>query len=813
MGTTWQDLRYGARTLFKNWGFTLIAVLTLALGIGANTAIFSVINAVLLQPLPFAQPDRLVTVWNDNLKEGGEGFSVSYPDFNDWRAQQQSFEKLAAFRSRDLTMTGVGEPVRLRGATTTSDLFPLLGASPRLGRVFSPDEDKAGNHAAILGHELWRSRFNADPQVIGRSISINSQSYTIVGVMPQGFTFPLSADPVELWMGAAIDSEGGAALTAQRGNHAIEVIGRLKPGVKIAQAQAEMGRITQSLAQQYNENTDLGALVVPFYDRVVGDVRTALLLLLSAVACVLLIACANVANLLLARAAARQKEMAVRAALGANRRRVIRQLLTESVLLSFFGGIAGLLIAWWGTDLLLSFVPSGLPRVVETAIDARVAGFALLLSIVTGIIFGLAPALFSSRFDLVTMLKEEGHGAGKGAQGNRIRNTLIVVQISIAFVLLVCSGLLINSFRRLQQVNPGFDPKNVLTFRISLPVTKYAVNENVESFYQRLISRIEALPGVTGVSAVQVLPLSGMNSGVGFAVEGEPADPSRPFPYDTSFRVARPGYFRTMGIQMLQGRDFDARDTLRGNQVVIINETLARKRFPNQNPIGRRINPSFAVDDRGIQWREIIGVVRDVHHSSLSEEPDLECYAPHTQAPWHTLTIVARTSNDPKGLIGAVRKEVNALDADLPIFNIRTLEEYLTSSVAQPRFSSLLLSIFAGVALILTAVGLYGVMAYSVAQRTREIGVRMALGAQARDVLKLIVRQGMVLALIGVAIGAMIAFAATRLMKSLLFGVSATDPLTFALIAILLVIVAMMACLIPARRAAKVDPINALRYE
>lgn len=818
MNNLFQDLRYGFRLLSKNLGFTAVVVLTLALGIGANTAIFSVINAVLLQPLPFAQPDRLVTVWNVNTKTGGDGVQVSYPDFNDWRAQSQSFEKMAAFRGRDLTVTGMGEAFRLRGATTTSELFPLLGASPRLGRVFTPEEDRAGNHSAILSDTLWRTRFKADPNAIGRTISINSQSYTIVGVMPPKFAFPINADPVELWIGAAVDNEGGSPLTNQRGNHAIEVIGRLKPGVTLAQAQSEVSRITDALQKQYpGENPDFGALVVPFFERVVGDVKLALMLLLGAVGCVLLIACGNIANLLLARAATRQKEVAVRAALGANRWRVIRQLLTESILLALLGGVAGLLLAWWGTDLLLKLVPGGLPRVTETALSARVLGFTLLISLVTGVLFGLLPALHSFKLDLVTTLKDAGRGSSDGGSGNRTRNALIVTQVAVAFVLLVCAGLLAGSFWRLQQVHPGFDPKNVLTFRVSLPTSKYARNEQIESFYQRLSERIAALPGVTSASAVSVLPLSGQNSAVGFSIEGIPTDPNNAFPHESYLRISRPGYFNTMGITLLQGRDFDARDTLQGNPVVIINETLARKYFPEQNPIGRRISPSFAIDDRGTLAREIIGIVKDVHHASLREESGNEIYAPHSQAPFNTITMVARTSGDPRGLpsglIASVGREVSALDSELPVFNVRTLEETLSRSVAQPRFNTLLLAIFAGVALLLTAIGLYGVMAYSVTQRTREIGIRLALGAQTSNVLGLVIRQGMLLASAGVAIGLVAAFALTRLLGSFLFGISATDPLTFAGIALLLVMVALVACFIPARRATKVDPMIALRYE
>ena len=814
MNNLFQDLRYGFRLLSKNLGFTAVVVLTLALGIGANTAIFSVMNAVLLHPLPVAWPDRLVTVWKVNTKTGGDGVQVSYPDFNDWRAQSQSFEKMAAFRGRDLTVTGMGEAFRLRGATTTSDLFPLLGVAPRLGRVFTPEEDRAGNHSAILSDTLWRTRFKADPNAVGRTISINSQSYTIVGVMPPKFAFPISTDPVELWIGAAVDNEGAGALTNQRGNHAIEVIGRLKPGVSLAQAQSEVSRITDALQKQYpGENPDFGALVVPFFERVVGDVKLALMLLLGAVGCVLLIACGNIANLLLARAATQQKEVAVRAALGANRWRVIRQLLTESILLALLGGVAGLLLAWWGTDLLLKLVPGGLPRVTETALSARVLGFTLLISVLTGMLFGLVPALHSFRLDLVTTLKDAGRSSSDGGSGNRTRNALIVTQVAVAFVLLVCAGLLAGSFWRLQQVNPGFDPKNVLTFRVSLPTSKYERNEQIESFYQRLSERIAALPGVTSASAVSVLPLSGQNSAVGFSIEGIPTDPNNAFPHESYLRITRPEYFNTMGITLLQGRDFDARDTLQGNAVVIINETLARKHFPGQNPLGRRISPSFAIDDRGTLAREIIGVVKDVHHASLREESGNEIYAPHSQAPFNTLTMVARTSSDPQALIASVRREVIALDSELPVFNVRTLEETLSRSVAQPRFNTLLLAIFAGLALLLTAIGLYGVMAYSVTQRTRELGIRLALGAQRSNVLSLVIRQGMMLAGIGLGVGTVVAFALTRLMESFLFGVSATDPLTFGGIALLLAVVALAACFIPARRATKVDPMVALRYE
>lgn len=814
MDTIWQDLRFGARTLVKHWGFTVIALLTLALGIGANTAIFSVINAVLLRPLPFAQPERLFTLWNVNIKKGGDGFSVTYPDFFDWRTQQQSFEYLAAFRNRDLTLTGVGDAVRLRGAVTTSDLFPLLGVSPALGRTFTPEEERAGNHAVVLSDVLWRRRFNADRNVVGRTIALNGQSYTVIGVMPPSFVFPYGPDVTELWVGTAMDAEGQAPITGQRGNHTIEAIGRLKPGVTLGAAQAEMSRVAEGLGKQYPEMSgDLGIQVVPFYERIVGNVSWMLWVLLGAVGCVLLIACANVANLLLARAVGRQREIAIRAAMGANRWRVIRQLLTESVLISLLGGIAGLLLASWGTDFLLSLAPRAVPRVAETALDGRVLSFTLAVSLLTGILFGLAPALSAVKHDLVPLLKEGSLGAGGGARGKLVRNSLLVAQIAIAFTLLICAGLLIHSFWRLQQVNPGFDPHNVLTFRLSLPTAKYAENSQIESFYQRLQERLKVSPGVTSASAVSVLPLSGQNSAVGFSIDGVPTEANNPFPHESFLRIVRPGYFRTLGIPLLQGRDFDERDLLTGKPVVIINETLARKYFPDQNPLGRRINPSFAIDDRGIQMREIIGVVKDVQHASLSEPAGAECYASHLQVPAQTMTTVLRTAQDPRALMGIVRKEVAALDADLPVYNDKTLEDYLALSVAQPRFNTMLLTFFAGVALLLTAIGLYGVMSYTVSQHTREIGIRLALGAQKRDVLTFVVGQGMLLTLLGIGIGIGAAFALTRLLREFLFGVSAADPLTFGVVAILLAVIALLACYIPARRATRVDPMIALRYE
>ena len=816
MNSFWQDVRYGWRTLMKTPGFTLVALLTLALGIGANTALFSVINAVLLRPLPFAAPERLVAVRSTDQRTSTNGFASTWPDFVDWRAQQTTFEGLAAYSNRSFTLTGMGEAARLNGALITSNLFTLLGTSPQLGRQFTPEEEQPGAHAVLLSHGLWQSRFSGDPQIAGRTLLLGGVSYTIVGVMPQGFRFPVTGEAAELWISMGIEGEGRVPRFVQRGNHWIDVIGRLKPGVTLAQAQADLGRIGEQLSKQYPDtNNSVGVATIPLMKFVVGNVSAALWTLFAAVGCVLLIACANVANLALARAATRQREIAVRAALGAQRGRVLRQLLTESMLLASGGGVLGALLALWGTEALLKLVPPGLPRAAETTLDWRVLGFTLLVSLLTGVLFGLAPAWQmrqTVKTGLTEALKDGSRGAGDSVSGGRLRNTLVVAQVSLAFCLLLAAGLLLNSFWRLQQVKPGFDPHNLLSFRLRLPDARYREPQQISDFYARLTERLKALPGVTEAAATMTMPLSGSNADVGLAIEGEPSDPNRPFPYDTNLRIVQAGYFRTLGIELLQGRDFDARDKRGATDVVIINETLARRNFPNQNPIGRRIQPSIG-DERGMPWREIIGVVRDVRHASLSEASGAECYLTHTQSAQPGMGVAIRTTNDPHALIAAVRNEVRALDAELPVFAIKTFEEYLYESVAQPRFTTLLLSLFGVVALLLTAIGLYGVLAYGVTQRTREIGVRLALGAQPRDVIKLVLKRGLALTLLGVGLGASASLLLTRLLKDFLFEVSATDPLTFVTIAVMLLSVALFACLIPARRATKVNPLGALRYE
>ncbi len=813
METLLKDFRYGVRMLMKRPGFTAVAIIALALGIGANTAIFSVINAVILKPLPFSDPDRLIRVYETDKHRGLTQGSASYPDFADWRDQNHVFERIAAFHDSGPVLTGGDDAVRLQGAVVSADLFALLGATPVLGRTFLPEEDKPGDsgRVVILSYGLWQRQFNSDPNILGRSLTLDSVNHSVVGVMPAGFQFPISNEPVELWTTFAAESQGADAMTAQRGAHYLRVIARLKPDVAISQAQSEMDTIASRLEQQYpDENSHRGVYVVGALEDLVGDVRPALLLLLGAVGCVLLIACANVANLLLARATTRHKEMAIRAALGASRMRVVRQLLTESVTLSLAGGALGLLVALWATDLFVALSGDDLPRATGIRLDGGVLLFTLAVSVLTGVIFGLVPAIQSSRPDLSESLKEGGRSSTDGARRNTIRSVLVVFEVAIAIVVLVCAGLLIESLRRLQNINPGFNSKNVLTLKMGLPDVKYTTEKQV-AFYRELLERINALPGVARASAVLPLPLGGDRVRVSFETEGRPmAQGDLP---TAELRTIGMDYFAAMGIPLVKGRDFTARDNGKAPGVIIVNSAFVEKFFPGEDPIGKHIKPGISFDENEPPMREIVGVVGNVRHLKLDAAEDAEFYAPHAQIPFDSMTIVVKSENDPRGLSGAIQQEVSAIDKDLPVFEIKTLDDYVAGAVARPRFNTLLLAIFAGLALVLTAVGLYGVMSYAVAQRTHEIGIRMALGAQSSDVLKLVVSQGMLLTLIGVAIGLVAAFALTRLMSSLLYGVSATDPLTFVIVAATLSAVALAACWLPARRATKVDPMVALRYE
>ncbi|MFL6276628.1 MAG: ABC transporter permease [Blastocatellia bacterium] len=800
--------------LVKHPGFTMVAVIALALGIGANTAIFSVINTVLLRPLPFNEPERLVSVWESRPDRGIKQMPASYPNFADWRDQADVFEYVAAYDSDSVTLTGDDNPARLVGAVISADLFPLLGAQATVGRTFSRDDDKNGAPlTVILSHNLWKHRFNADPNIVGTVLTLNSKNYTVIGVMPAGFQFPLQNDPVELWTTYAnqLTPTDGDTIAEARGAHFLQVIARLKPGVSLEQARATMDTIAARLSEKYpDSNTGFGATVNPTHEDMVGDVRPTLLILMGAVGCVLLIACTNVASLLLARATTRHKEMAIRAALGASRMRVIRQLLTESVVLAMAGGGLGLLIALWGTDALVSASGDQLLRTTHIGMDVRVLAFTLLISIITGVLFGLMPAIHSSKTDLNESLKEGARGSSEGGRRMSLRGALVTLEVAIAVVLLVAAGLLIQSLWRLQRVDAGINPHNVMTFDLGVPEVKYGPQKQSE-FFRQLQARLAALPGVEAASAVTPLPLSNRNMSISFETEGRPLPPGQ-HP-SSAYRAVSIDYFRTMGIRLVKGRDFSERDTYNATPVIVVNESFVEKYFPGEDPLGKRLRPGMSVDSRGLQWREIIGVVGNVRHRALNRDFTPEYYIPESQIPLDSMTLVVKTAGDPRSIVSAVREEVRGMDKDLPLYNIRTMEDYLSASVAQPRLIALLLTIFAGLALLLTAIGLYGVMSYSVAQRTHEIGIRMALGARPTDVLRLVVGQGMILAGAGVAIGLGIAFVATQVMASLLFGIGAKDPLTFAAIALIIVGVALAACFVPARRATRVDPMIALRYE
>jgi putative ABC transport system permease protein len=805
MQSFWQDLRFGARMLLKKPVFTLIAVITLSLGIGANTAIFSVVNGVLWSALPYPQPEQLARVWMDNRRQGIREDITSYPNFQDWRDQNKSFQGMACVRNRNANLTGEGEPEEIRAASVSANFFQLMGVNPELGRGFTAEEEQPGrDRIVVLSHGLWQRRFGGDPGILNRTISLNGESHVVVGVAPPGFQFP---EKTEIWSPLAPNEN----MRAARGVFWLPVVGRLKPGVTRAQAQADMDLIGKQLEQQYpNMNAGYGVNVVPLMEQTVGSIRRSLLVLFGAVLFVLLIACANVANLLLARAATRQREVALRAALGASRWRIVRQLLTESVLLAVVGGALGVMLAWWGLQLLIDLSPANIPRLENISLDGRALGFTMALSLLTGLIFGLAPALQTSHLELGETLKEGGRGGSGGRRAQHIRSVFIVAEVALTLALLVGAGLLIRSFWRLQQVDPGFKTDSILTLRLSLPRSKYSEEAQVVSFYERLQERLSALPGVEAASATNGILLPMVTNSSIFAIENKPQDP-RERQFELPFNAVMPNYFQTMGVQLLSGRAFTAQDARDKPRVAIVNETFVKHYFPNEDPIGRRFTFFDANDNT--QWITIVGVVRDTKRQGLDQPIRMESWLPHAQSQSRSMEVVLRTAGDPLTLSQTAREVVWSLDRDLPIPKMETVERVLSENVAQRRLNMLLLGLFALVALILAAVGIYGVMSYAVTQRTNEIGIRMAMGAKASAVLWLVVRQGMLLVLAGVVIGLAATFALTRLMASLLFGVSATDPITFVAIAALLTGVALVACWIPARRAAKVDPMVALRYE
>ena len=807
METLTKDIRYAIRSLIRYPAFTITAVLTLALGIGANTAIFSVVNALLLRPLPFTEPDKLIQVWEASIKEG-QRHDVSYPNFADWRDRNQSLQQIAAYSDRTFNLTDGTEPERIQGIMTSPAFFPILDVKPILGRVFLPEEDYPNKvFSAVISERLWRRRFNSDGQIVGRTISLNYEGFTIVGVVKNIVDVARLPADTDVW----IPISHSSGFNNRRG-HYLSVLARLKPGVTREQAQADMDRIAGTLAAQHpDSNTDLGVRLVPLQDQIVGDYKLPLQVLLSAVLFVLLIASANVANMLLARAASRQKELAIRTALGAGRFRLVRQLLTESLLLSLLGAAAGLLLAWWGVYLLVAFGPSDLPRIKEITVDARVLGFTAAIAMSTGIIFGIVPALKASFPDINEALKESGRSATGGVGHRRLRSLLVAAEIALSLVLLVGAGLLLKSFHKLQAVNPGFNPQNLLTVQVSLRGPHYQEDAAIVTFYDQLVEKVKASPDVQSVATRSYIPV-GLNEDfayLSFIVEGQAPDPAnRPIAY---YNAISPDLFLTMEISLLQGRPFDSHDVMKAQHVIIINETLARRYFPGTDPIGKRMTLNDE-NPKEEDWATIVGVVKDTKQRELSGESAAEMYLPFAQSPQRSMALMIRTTN-PESAANAVRREVQSLDPNLPIYGIRTMDNLISESIAAARFRTSLLAVFATVAVLLAMVGIYGVMSYAVTQRTQEIGIRMALGARSLDVLKLIIRDGMLLAGIGATAGLFGAFAITRLMISLLFGVSATDVVTFSLVTTGLLLVALFACYIPARRAAKVDPLVALRYE
>ena len=796
-----QDIRYGVRMLLKRPGFTLIAIITLALGIGANTAIFSVVNGIVLRSLPYADPERLAYISLDR-RDQGQRFTVSRADYLILKENMKSFEKIAEYRGERLNMTGGREPERIVGTWATAEFFSTLGVDAAIGRTFYPDEGQPGNPlVAVISNSLWQRHLNSDPDAIGRTISLNDKTYTIIGVMPQDFKFMYAT---EVWPILQLNTQ------QRRPPFGWRMIGRLKPGVSPQQVRAEFDAMHDEALRLYPDNSDWAYESEPLKEVIVGNLRPMMLVLLVAVGFVLLIATGNVANLLLSRAAAREREIAIRAAMGASRSRLVRQLLTESLLLAVAGGALGLLLAVWGVDLLVALEPGNLPRLNEVTIDNSALLFTSLISLASGVLFGLAPALQLSRTNLNDSLKEGGRSM-TGARGQRMRGTLVVAQMALALMLLVGAGLMVRSFIRLQKVNPGFEPEGLLTLQLSLPETRYSESSKVAAFYRQLIERVRALPGVQTASFSDSVPPQNLAILEMFEVEGQPTPEGQNYPLAEELFIGA-DYFRTLGIPVLQGRHLAETDNPDSPPVALINQTMARRYFPEGDAIGKHIRAGgFGPGD---PWITIVGVVGNVKYNGLNAEEAPTIYAPFEQNQIRgSVYILLRTATDPQNLIAAVRHEVEQMDSDLPIANIKTGEKLLAESVGQPRFNTMLIAIFALIALLLAAIGIYGVISYSVTQRTHEIGIRMALGARTVDVLAMVIRQGMKLALIGVGVGLIAAFALTRLMENLLFKVSATDLLTYAAITVLLSGVALVACYVPARRATKVDPMVALRYE
>jgi putative ABC transport system permease protein len=815
MATLWQDLTYAVRSLGKTPSFTIVVVVTLALGIGANTAVFSVADAVMLRPYSYPNMERIVSL-NERARSGQQ-MSVAWPTYQDWRDQNQVFEHLGIYRGATVNLTGMDQAERLSGAVLSSAVFETMGIPALIGRAFTAEDDTPGaGRIAVISERLWRGRFDADAAVLGRSVLLNNEPHTIVGVMPAAMRFPSRLTDVWLPLGPIVDT-----LPTSRGSHpGLIAIGKLKAGVPFDRAVSDMDTIARRLEQQYPEsNTNLAVEMTPYYEQIVQNIRPTLLVLLGAVGFVLLIACANLANLMLARSERRQREIAVRRALGADRRRIVQQLLTESLVMAILGGGIGVLLAYWIVQMFVASRPVTIPRIDLVGVDLRVLGFATLLSLATGVIYGLVPALRASNPDVVTALKQSGRGSIL-APSVRLRSVLVVAQVALALMLLVGAGLMMRSFVRLMAIEPGFDPDNVVTMRTTLPAAKYKDREQWLAFHSDLIGRVATLPGITAAALNSALPLEGGGSESSLMVEGRPVPPPGAPPTMTLFQASSPDYHRAMGIQLLRGRYFTAQDSEAASRVVIVDETLVSKLFPNEEPLRKRI--SF--ETRGTRenpdplWREIVGVVRHVRHYGLTTGPSyVQVYTPLMQLPiWFeqrrpSMALVARTSLAPEAVVGSIRRELNAIDRDIPLYGVQLMSTYLSQNTEQPRLSVALLIGFSALALTLAVVGIYGVVSYSVAQRTQEIGVRMALGASGRDVMRLVVGRAAILVISGVALGVAGALGLSSLIRTMLYQVSERDPATFAAIVVILASVGVLASVMPARRATRVDPIVALR--
>jgi putative ABC transport system permease protein len=802
MGDLLQDLRYGLRLLLRSPGFALAAIVSLALGIGANTAIFSVVNTVLLRPLPYPDVERVMMVWDSNPGRGWDQFAVSPGNFVDWQARQTVFDTLVALRTRSLVLTGHDEPERLSGLLATEQLFDLTGKPPALGRAFAARDFEAGaEHVVVLTDALWKRRFGGRNDILGAPLTLGDEPYTVVGILPSGATLPTGAELLAPLVLTADEKQ-------QHGAHYLLAMGRLKPGLAPGAAATAMRDLARQIESEHKDsNTGWTVRLVPLYEAVVGGIRPALLLLTLAVGVVLLIACANVANLLLARAATRRGEMAVRAALGAGRGRLVRQLLTESLLLSGLGGALGLVLGTWAVDLIKVLQPATLPRVQSLAVDGRVLVFTFLVTVVTGLLFGAVPGALLSRASLQGTLQQGGRGV-RGRLSRRMRGALVAAQVALSLVLLVAAGLQIRSLARLLAVDPGFDPANVLTLKVNLPDRRYPDDARQAAFYQRAVADLAALPGVVSAAAVSTVPISDDDLIFSITVEGRPPAPPEEARSANWYSVS-PDYFKTLRIPLVRGRLFTAADAATTPRVALINETMARLIFPGQDPLGQHL--IMGVDGKVV--RDIVGVVGDVRHYGLDRAVTMQMYEPCAQRPWDAMTFMLRAAARPDTLAPAARRAILAIDPGQPVSEVRTLQAIVDLSTAQRRFTLVLLALFALVALVLASVGLYGVVAYSVTQRTHEIGVRMALGAQRGEILALVLRQGMGMALWGVLAGLLGAAALARVMSGLLFGVSARDPITFATTVLILTTVALGATWLPARRATRVEPTSALRYE